>query len=675
MQVNKKPQQKKPFGMKNLLIWFVVIATMFAVSTIIDENLKRKKEIPFSEFLERIEAGEVDAVQIKGKEIYGQFKDEKYFFVYLAEYPNLAEKLHENNVIIKAKPLVSQSEKVFGGLIGWLPFIILIGLWFFFMRGMGAGGKDGGGSPFSFGKSKAKLMQQIRGKVTFKDVAGIDEAREELAEIVDFLKSPLKYTKIGAKIPRGCLLIGAPGTGKTLLARAIAGEASVPFFSISGSEFVEMFVGVGASRVRDMFAQGKANAPCIIFIDEIDAVGRHRGSGVGGGNDEREQTLNQLLVEMDGFEVNQGVIVIAATNRPDVLDTALMRPGRFDRQIMVPTPDINGREAILAVHAKKVNTAPDVDLHTIARGTPGFSGADLANVINEGALISARKDQKVITMREIEAAKDKIMMGLERKSMVMDEDEKRNTAYHEGGHAIVAMHCKFSDPIHKATIIPRGRSLGLVMRLPEKDRVSVSRAKLLDDIAVAMGGRAAEELVMGYAKVTTGASMDIKGATSMAKNMVIKWGLSDKVGPVFHGQDESSPSQRFEPASEETMKLIDSEVKAIIQDGEKRAHKILKDNKKQLDLIANALLEYETLTGSEIKDVIANKKIEKRKPSSAKVKKVSKGIVPTFQDEDVKDEFEEKKEKKVEEKTSEKKKPIKKVVKKKVVAKKKVEKK
>ncbi|MFM8185755.1 MAG: ATP-dependent zinc metalloprotease FtsH, partial [Alphaproteobacteria bacterium] len=461
-------------------------------------------------------------------------------------------------------------------------------------------------------KSRAKLLQENKNKVTFVDVAGIDEAKQELTEIVDFLKNPKKYTDVGAKIPRGCLLIGSPGTGKTLLARAIAGEAGVPFFSISGSDFVEMFVGVGASRVRDMFEQAKKSAPCIVFIDEIDAVGRHRGSGVGGGNDEREQTLNQMLVEMDGFSDNEGVVVIAATNRPDVLDRALLRPGRFDRQITVPNPDILGREQILNVHLKKIKMASDIDPKIIARGTPGFAGADLANLVNEGALMAARNNQIMVTMKNLEDAKDKIMMGSERKSMVMQKSEKELTAYHESGHAITALNCVNSDPIHKATIIPRGRALGLVMRLPENDRFSVSRAKLHDDLVVAMGGRVAEEIIFGYDKVTTGAMSDIEQATNMARNMVVKWGLSDKVGTIdFSDDNDSKLYGSTKNYSEETGKLIDEEIRRIVDEAYIRAKKILTEKRNDLEKLAEKLLEYETLSGDEIKDLLEGKEIRK----------------------------------------------------------------
>lgn len=616
---------------KNLLTWVLIFAVVMILSNVLggSDSLGGSK-IAFSDFIKKVDAGEVVKVDIKGNDLNGSLKDGSKFSTYLPEYPNLVEKLQSKGVDINAVPLVSKSDKIIGGILSWLPFVIMIGLWIFFARGA-SGGKGGA---FGFGRSRAKLLQESKGKVLFADVAGIDEAKHELTEIVDFLKDAKKYIDVGAKIPRGCLLIGSPGTGKTLLARAIAGEAGVPFFSISGSDFVEMFVGVGASRVRDMFEQAKKAAPCIIFIDEIDAVGRHRGSGVGGGNDEREQTLNQLLVEMDGFSDNEGVVIIAATNRPDVLDGALLRPGRFDRQVTVPSPDIIGREQILTVHLKKVAAASDIDLKTVARGTPGFSGADLANLVNEGALMAARKGQKMVTMQNIEDAKDKIMMGVERRSMVMQKSEKELTAYHEGGHAITALNCPNSDPIHKATIIPRGRALGLVMRLPETDRFSITRAKLHDDLIVAMGGRAAEELIFGYDKVTTGASSDIQQATMMARNMVTKWGLSDKVGAVDYGEDDAT---RFyaanKPFSEETGKVIDEEVKRIVSEALDRAKSILKDKKADLETLARALLEYETLSGDEIKDLLAGKEIRKNSAASAShATSASSGFIPNVSD-------------------------------------------
>jgi cell division protease FtsH len=595
---------------RNLIIWVIVFIGALIISDIVGGSLGIDgKKIVFSDFMQKVASGEVTQVEIKGNDLTGKFKDGSSFSTYLPQYSNLVEKLQAKNIAINAVPLVSKSEKMISGFLGWLPFILMIVLWVSFARSM----SGGGGKVLGFGRSKAKLLQDSRNKVTFKDVAGIDEAKQELMEVVDFLKNPQKYSNLGARIPRGCLLIGSPGTGKTLLARAIAGEANVPFFSISGSDFVEMFVGVGASRVRDMFEQAKKSAPCIIFIDEIDAVGRHRGSGVGGGNDEREQTLNQLLVEMDGFAENEGVVIIAATNRPDVLDRALLRPGRFDRQIHVPNPDILGRKQILDVHIKKIQIAPDVDLDMISRGTPGFAGADLANLVNEAALLAAGSNQKLVTMENMEKAKDKIMMGAERKSMIMQRDEKELTAYHEAGHAIVAINCPNSDPIHKATIIPRGRSLGMVMRLPERDQFSITRVKLHDDLAVAMGGRAAEEMIFGYDKVTTGASSDIEQATIMAKNMVTKWGLSDKLGPVFYGSDQSGKYYGSEQNdfSDEIARAIDAEVKRIVEEAKSKAESILKSKKDDLEKLAKNLLEYETLTGEEIRDLIAGNEIKK----------------------------------------------------------------
>lgn len=590
---------------KNFIIWLLILVGVFILSQVFDGNNNSKKVV-FSEFLAKAEKQEVSKVAIKGDELYGTLKDGSKFFTNLTHYPNLVDLLKENNVEIEVLPLVSKTEKVVGGLLGWLPLVVMIALWFFLAKGMSSGGNKA----LSFGKSRAKLLQESKSKVTFVDVAGIDEAKQELSEIVDFLKEPKKYIDIGARIPRGCLLIGSPGTGKTLLARAIAGEAGVPFFSISGSDFVEMFVGVGASRVRDMFEQAKKSAPCILFIDEIDAVGRHRGSGVGGGNDEREQTLNQLLVEMDGFSENEGVVVVAATNRPDVLDKALLRPGRFDRQINVPNPDINGREQILKVHIKKIVASSDVDIKILARGTPGFAGADLANLINEGALMAARNNQVNVTMKSLEDAKDKIMMGPERRTMIMQDAEKKLTAYHEAGHAITAINSPNSDPIHKATIIPRGRALGLVMRIPEQDRFSVTRAKLLEDLVVAMGGRAAEEIIFGYDQVTTGASSDIEQATNIARKMVISWGLSDLLGTVDYDSKVDRYGISQQQFSDTTANNIDSEVRKIVENALEKAKQIINNKREDLEILAKALLEHETLTGSQIKQLISQRYID-----------------------------------------------------------------
>lgn len=609
---------------RNFVFWIALIFLIFAVYDIFGgANLSaHQTKISFSDFLSKIDDGTVRDVILQGNNVEGHFTDGQKFSTYMPNYPDLVERLKQNNVRIEAMPLDSKMNSFLGILISWFPLLLLVGVWIYFMRNM-----QGGGKAMGFGKSRAKLLTEKHVKVTFKDVAGIDEAREELAEIVDFLKNPQKFQSVGGKIPTGCLLVGSPGTGKTLLAKAIAGEAGVPFFAISGSDFVEMFVGVGASRVRDMFEQAKKSAPCIIFIDEIDAVGRNRGIGLGGGNDEREQTLNQLLVEMDGFETNEGVIVIAATNRPDVLDPALLRPGRFDRQIVVPVPDINGREQVLQVHARKVKLGPDVNLHVIARGTPGFSGADLANLVNEAALLAARRDKKIITMKEFEEAKDKVMMGSERKSLKMSEEEKKLTAYHEGGHAIVGFYQPESDPIHKATIMPRGRALGMVMRLPERDRFSVTFAKLKADLAVAMGGRVAEEIIFGDEKITSGASSDIMQATKMARAMVSEWGMSEKIGPVYHAESSDhylGSNSRTKSNSEETANIIDSEVKRMIEEAYNHAKALLEKHLDKLHILAKALLEYETLSGDEIKDLLEGRELNKNKPSEAqKIKKSS----------------------------------------------------
>ena len=589
-------------------MWAIIVLLSVGLFNMFQDPKKinlEKNKLPFSSFMSEVEAGRVVEVQIQGNNISGVLSDGKNFNTYSPNYPNLVEKLSEQNISIVATPLEDKMPSLLGILLSWFPMLLLIGVWIFFMRQM-QGGKGGA---MGFGRSKAKLLNEAQGKVTFNDVAGVEEAKEEVEEIVEFLKDPKKFSRLGGKIPKGALLIGPPGTGKTLLAKAIAGEANVPFFSISGSDFVEMFVGVGASRVRDMFEQGKKHSPCIIFIDEIDAVGRSRGAGLGGGNDEREQTLNQLLVEMDGFDTNEGIILIAATNRPDVLDPALLRPGRFDRQVVVSNPDIIGREAILKVHIKKINTGPDVKLRTIARGTPGFSGADLANLVNESALLAARKNKRVVTMSDVEEAKDKVMMGAERRSMVMSEDEKKLTAYHEGGHAIVALNEQASDPIHKATIIPRGRALGMVMRLPERDQLSVTREKMHSDIAVAMGGRIAEELIFGHDKVTSGASSDIDMVTKMAKNMVTKYGMSQELGTIAYGENEEEvflgrSVTKQQNMSEETAKKVDAEVKKIVDKGYERAKKVLTEKIDDLHKLAKALLIYETLSGDEIRDLV-----------------------------------------------------------------------
>ncbi|MDC0426432.1 ATP-dependent zinc metalloprotease FtsH [Pelagibacteraceae bacterium] len=596
-------------NLKNLAMWGIIVLLSVGLFNMFqnpnNNTSASKTKVAFSEFLSEVELGNVIKVEIQGNNITGVLSNGSTFSTYSPNYPNLVEKLTERGVNIVASPLEDKMPSLLGILLSWFPMLLLIAVWIFFMRQM-QGGKGGA---MGFGKSKAKLLTEAQGKVTFNDVAGVEEAKEEVEEIVEFLKDPKKFSRLGGKIPKGALLIGPPGTGKTLLARAIAGEANVPFFSISGSDFVEMFVGVGASRVRDMFEQGKKHSPCIIFIDEIDAVGRSRGAGLGGGNDEREQTLNQLLVEMDGFDTNEGIILIAATNRPDVLDPALLRPGRFDRQVVVGNPDILGREAILKVHVKKINAGPDVKLRTIARGTPGFSGADLANLVNESALLAARKNKRVVTMVDVEEAKDKVMMGAERRSMVMSEDEKKLTAYHEGGHAIVALNEKASDPIHKATIIPRGRALGMVMRLPERDQLSITREKLYSDIAVAMGGRIAEELIFGHDKVTSGASSDIDMVTKMAKNMVTRYGMSKELGPIAYGENEEEvflgrSVTRTQNMSEETSKKVDAEVKKIVEVGYARAKHVLTEKIDDLHKLAKALLVYETLTGDEIRDLM-----------------------------------------------------------------------
>ncbi len=597
---------------KNLAMWAIIVFLTIGLYNMFKNpqaNISKKNQINFSEFLTEVDNGRVVKVEIKGNNINGVLSDGNNFSTYSPNDPNLIEKLSSKGVAISAAPLDEKMPSLFGVLLSWFPMLLLIAVWIFFMRQM-QGGKGGA---MGFGRSKAKMMNELKGKVTFNDVAGVEEAKEEVEEVVEFLRDPKKFSRLGGKIPRGCLLVGPPGTGKTLLARAIAGEAGVPFFTISGSDFVEMFVGVGASRVRDMFEQGKKHSPCIIFIDEIDAVGRSRGAGLGGGNDEREQTLNQLLVEMDGFDTNEGVIIIAATNRPDVLDPALLRPGRFDRQVVVSLPDIIGREKILKVHSKKISMAPDINLRTVARGTPGFSGADLANLVNESALLAARKNKRIVTNQEFEEAKDKVMMGAERRSMVMTEEEKKLTAYHEAGHAIVTINEKAAYPIHKATIIPRGRALGMVMQLPEKDEVSQTREQLHAQMAIAMGGRVAEELIFGDDKVTTGAVSDIEQATKRARAMVMRAGLSKELGPVAYGENEEEvflgrSVARQQNMSEETAKKVDVEIRKFVEKGYERARKVLTEKIDDLHKLAKALLTYETLTGKEIEDLV-NKNI------------------------------------------------------------------
>jgi len=603
-------------NLKNLMMWGIIVLLVVGLFQLFQnpKNSITSDKMPFSEFLKNIEDGRVIQVEIRGNDIQGLLADGSVFNTYAPNDPNLVEKLTSKGVTITASPLEDKMPSLLGILLSWFPMLLLIGVWVFFMRQM----QGGRGGAMGFGKSKAKLLTEAKGKVTFNDVAGIDEAKEEVEEIIEFLRDPRKFRRLGGKIPKGALLIGPPGTGKTLLAKAIAGEADVPFFTISGSDFVEMFVGVGASRVRDMMDQGRKNSPCIIFIDEIDAVGRSRGAGLGGGNDEREQTLNQLLVEMDGFDTNEGVIIIAATNRPDVLDPALLRPGRFDRQVVVSNPDIIGREAILKVHIKKINVGPDVKLRTVARGTPGFSGADLANLCNESALLAARKNKRVVTMSDIEEAKDKVMMGPERRSMVMTEDDKKLTAYHEGGHAIIALNEKASDPIHKATIIPRGRALGVVWTLPERDKYSHTREYMEANISKAMGGRVAEEIIFGHDKVTSGASSDISMATKLAKDMVTKYGMSNELGPLTYGDNEDEvflgrQIARQTHMSEETSKKVDEEVKKIVDAGYQRAKKILTEKIDDLHKLAKALLVYETLSGDDISNLIFKNLQPKRK--------------------------------------------------------------
>ena len=617
------------FG-KNALIWiiaFVALTAIFSYSE--NTNFATDYEkLAFSDFMNKVKDKHVANVSISGGEISGTTTDGRKFVTYAPYSPTTVDTLLENDVKIEALPKDTSGDTFWSIIISWFPMILLIGVWIFFMRQASAGNNKA----MSFGKSRARLIENNK-KVTFADVAGADESKQELEEVIDFLKDPLKFQRLGGKIPKGVLLVGPPGTGKTLLAKAVAGEANVPFFSISGSDFVEMFVGVGASRVRDMFEQAKKNSPCILFIDEIDAVGRHRGAGLGGGNDEREQTLNQLLVEMDGFEPNENVILIAATNRPDVLDPALLRPGRFDRQVVVSNPDIKGREAILHVHARKVPLAKDVDLSVIARGTPGFSGADLANLVNEAALLAARRNKRKVTAEDFDNAKDKVLMGNERKSMAMDEEEKKLTAYHEAGHAICSLHVPETDPIHKATIIPRGRALGMVQQLPEKDQYSYTRAEMLSRLIICMGGRASEELKFGYDKVTSGASADISAATNLARSMVTEWGMSDILGPVLYAENSNEvflgrAVTQNKNMSEDTARLVDAEIKRLLTDAHAEATRILQQYNQELETLAQALMEYETLSGEEIRDVIAGKTINRADQTPVPAEKQTKASVP-----------------------------------------------
>ncbi len=602
------------------LVWWVLggVLLAFVFSGLQSNPGTQSTEITYTEFLERVETGRVSDVTIQGQSVSGTFDDGSAFRTFAPSGADLVSPLSENGVSITAAPEPGPS--ILGTLISaLLPILLLVGFWLFMMRRMAGGGAGG---VMGFGKSKARMLTEDARRVTFEDVAGIDEAKQELEEVVDFLREPQKFQRLGGSIPKGVLLVGPPGTGKTLLARAIAGEANVPFFTISGSDFVEMFVGVGASRVRDMFEQGKKNAPCIIFIDEIDAVGRHRGAGLGGGNDEREQTLNQLLVEMDGFEAKEGVILIAATNRPDVLDPALLRPGRFDRQVVVPNPDVVGREQILKVHMRKVPAGPDVNAKTVARGTPGFSGADLANLVNEAALLAARAGKRVVTMADFEAAKDKVMMGAERRSMVMTDDEKRLTAYHEAGHALVGLYTKGSDPLHKVTIIPRGRALGVTMHLPEKDRYGYSLFELKAKLAMMFGGRVAEEIIFGKDMVTTGAANDIQQATGLARRMVTEFGFSEKLGPLRYEENQEevflgrSVTQQKNVA-DATALVIDEEIRSLIEEAEASARRILTEHKEELHAIAQGLLEYETLSGEEVQSILRGEPVNRPSDDSS----------------------------------------------------------
>ena len=620
---------KPPFDPRRLGVMVLVVAVVSIVlAQFIPQSGTRSEPMPYSAFLQAVESGQVRSVRIQDQVIEGVRTDGGPISTYAPENADTFSVLRRNNVDVTAVPPPRPS--LLGSLM-WalLPVAILVGISLWMTRNAMNNMGGGNGGPFSFGRSRARLVAPENARVTFADVAGVEEAKEDLQEIVEFLRDPQKFQRLGGKIPRGVLLIGPPGTGKTLTAKAVAGEAGVPFFTISGSDFVEMFVGVGASRVRDMFEQAKKNAPCIIFIDEIDAVGRHRGAGLGGGNDEREQTLNQMLVEMDGFEENAGIIIIAATNRPDVLDPALLRPGRFDRQIVVPNPDVNGREAILKVHTRKVPLGPDVDLRTVARGTPGFSGADLMNIVNEAALLAARRGMRIVTMKEFEDAKDKIMMGAERRTLVMTEDEKALTAYHEAGHAVVALAVPATDPVHKVTIIPRGRALGMVLQLPERDKLSMSFEQMTSRLAVLMGGRLAEEIVFGKDRITSGAQSDIEQATKLARAMVTRWGFSKSLGTVAYGgsnQDEvflGMSMGRQQTVSEATAQLIDAEVRRLVDNAVTEARNILNERREHLETLAKGLIEYETLTGEEVHDVLEGRKPLRAEPGDAKPRRSS----------------------------------------------------
>ena len=614
---------------RNLLIWAMIVLGALLLYNALDQHQEPGNQISYSSFMNMVSTKQISSVEMKGDMLSGQVAGQQPVVTRAPNDPDLVPQLRQNGINILVKEDDSGRPGFASILLSWFPFLLMIGVWVFFMRQQMGGGRGGA---FSFGKSRAHLLTENQVKITFDDVAGVDEAKEELREVVDFLKDPTKFSRLGGRIPKGALLIGSPGTGKTLLARAVAGEAGVPFFSISGSDFVEMFVGVGAARVRDLFEQGKRNAPCIIFIDEIDAVGRHRGAGVGGGNDEREQTLNQLLVEMDGFQANEGVILIAATNRPDVLDPALLRPGRFDRQVMVPLPDIRGREQILKVHMQRVPIGADVEADVIARGTPGFSGADLANLVNEAALMAARSDKRLVAMDDFEAAKDKVMMGAERRSSVMTEEQKRTTAYHEAGHAIVALKLKGpTDPLHKITIIPRGRALGVTMQLPQEDKYTYDKAYLENQIAILMGGRLAEEQVLN--QLTTGASNDIEKATDIARRMVCSWGMSEKLGPLNYGQAEGEvflgrDMNRGTHFSESTANAVDAEVYSFVDRNYKRAKKILKDHADLLERMALALLENETLDRNQVEDLLQGKSVTPRKTARRRAAPTKKKAAP-----------------------------------------------